>query len=86
VINLRINPLNVIESSLGDLCGSTHPVKSVAYKIRSGLSNQGFAVVKTAEVDRLHSLLTTIVSERLSESYAFDSDIQEAFSIVEGWK
>lgn len=83
---MEINPLNAIEASLGDLCGSTHPVKTAAYKIRTGLVNKGFSVVKTTQVDRLNTLLTSILENADSESYAFDSVVQEAFSIVEGWK
>lgn len=83
---MKTNPLNVIQSSLGDLCGSTHPIKAVAYKIRSGLSSQGFTVVETAQVDRLRSVLTSILEKSDDESYAFDSLVQEALAIVEGWK
>lgn len=83
---MQTNPLNAIQSSLGDLCGSTHPVKAVAYKIRSGLVNQGFVVVKIAEVDRLHLLLTSILEKSDDESYAFDSLVQEALTTLEGWK
>jgi len=83
---LTINPLNVIQSSLGDLCGSTHPIKTAAYKIRTGLVNRGFVVVETTQVDRLHSLLTSILEKSDNESYAFDSVLQEALTILEGWK
>lgn len=79
---MQINPLNVIESSLGDLCGSTHPVKTVAYKIRSGLVNQGFTVVKAAQVDRLHYLLDNVYSD----NDVYNEFVDEALKILEGWK
>jgi len=83
---MQTNPLNSIETTLGNLCGSTNLVKSVAYKIRAGLVNEGFAVVKTDHVDRLHTLLSAVSEKSTSEGYAFDPAIQEALSIVEGWK
>lgn len=84
---MKINPLNSIEATLGDLRGSNpQAIRTVAQKIRNGLGHTGFAVVTTTDVDRLHSLLTTINSTSDSESYAFDSLVQEALTIVEGWK
>lgn len=87
MINLTTNPLNSIEATLGNLYGSDpQGVRSVAQKIRSGLGHTGFAVVSTAQVDRLHSLLSSVSENPDSESYAFESTIGEALSIVEGWK
>lgn len=77
---MNTNPLNSIETTLGTLCGSqSFFVSTVAKKIRMGLSSEGFTVVKTAQVDRLHSLLTNLRDDNSDE---FD----EAFEILEGWK
>jgi hypothetical protein len=77
---MQTNPLNCIETSLGNLYGSDpQGIRNVAQKIRNGLGSQGFVVVKTTQVDRLHFLLTSVRDEN---SDAFD----EVFEILEGWK
>lgn len=83
---MTTNPLNCVECTLRKLTGTTSLVKTVASKIVGGLANEGFAVINTAQVDRLHSLLTGINEKSDNESYAFDSDVQEALTILEGWK
>lgn len=80
MINLNTNPLNCVECSLRTLAGATPSlVRNVASKIIGGLNSEGFAVVKTTQVDRLHYLLTSVRDEN---SDVFD----EAFEILEGWK
>lgn len=76
---MTTNPLNCVECTLRKLTGTTSLVKTVASKIVGGLTNEGFAVIKTAQVDRLHSLLINFRDENSDE---FD----EALKIVEGWK
>lgn len=76
---MTTNPLNCVECTLRKLTGTTSLVKTVASKIVGGLTNEGFAVINTAQVDRLHSLLTNLRDENSDE---FD----EALEIVEGWK
>lgn len=76
---MTTNPLNCVECTLRKLTGTTSLVKTVASKIVGGLANEGFAVINTAQVDRLHSLLTNF---RDGNSNEFD----EALEIVEGWK
>lgn len=84
---MKINPLNSIEATLGNLRGSDpQGIRTVAEKIRKGLGHTGFTVVSTTDVDRLHVLLTSILETSDHESYPFDSIVQEASSIVEGWK
>lgn len=77
---MQTNPLNSIETTLGNLYGSDPlGIKNVAHKIRTGLGHEGFTVVKSAHVDRLLALLSAINPE--------DSDVlREALGIVEGWK
>lgn len=76
---MKINPLNSIEATLGNLRGNDpQGIRTVAEKIRKGLGHTGFTVVNTADVDRLHFLLTSIRDEN---SDVFD----EAFEILEGW-
>jgi hypothetical protein len=76
---MTTNPLNCVECTLRKLTGTTSLVKTVASKIVGGLTNEGFAVINTAEVDRLHLLLTNLRDENSDE---FD----EALEIVGGWK
>lgn len=77
---MTTNPLNCVECSLRNLAGTTPSlVKTVANKIVTGLTNEGFAVVNTAQVDRLRHLLTNLRDDNSDE---FD----EAFEILEGWK
>jgi hypothetical protein len=76
---MTTNPLNCVECTLRKLTGTTSLVKTVASKIVGGLTNEGFAVINTAEVDRLHLLLTNL---RDVNSDEFD----EALEIVGGWK
>lgn len=76
---MTTNPLNCVECSLRKLTGTSSLVKTVASKIVRGLTNEGFAVINSAQVDRLHSLLTNLRDENSDE---FD----EAFEILEGWK
>jgi hypothetical protein len=83
VIILNTNPLNAIETSLGDLCGSTHPVKTAAYKIKSGLVNKGFVVVPATQVDRLRYLLNGILSV---ENDLINEYVDESLRLLEGWK
>jgi hypothetical protein len=81
VINLQTNPLNTIETTLGTLCGSqAFFVKTVAQKIRNGLVQEGFSVVETAQVDRLHSLVLSIYNDQDNDS------LKEALGLLEGWK
>lgn len=76
---MTTNPLNCVECTLRKLTGTTSLVKTVASKIVGGLINDGFAVVNTAQVDRLYSLLSNLRDDNSDE---FD----EAFEILEGWK
>ena len=79
---MNINPLNSIEATLGNLYGSDpQGIRNVAQKIRTGLGHTGFTVVKTAQVDRLHSLLTDI---RVDDEDA--NTLVTALEILEGWK
>ncbi len=81
MINLQNNPLNCIETSLGNLYGSDpQGIRIVAQKIRNGLGHEGFVVIKTDQVDRLRALLLSIYTDQ-------DDDVlKEAHSILEGWK
>jgi len=78
---MTTNPLNCVECSLRKLTGTTSLVKTVANKIIGGLTNEGFAVINTAQVDRLHSLLTDI---RVDDEDA--NKLVEALETLEGWK